>query len=244
MAGNRKLPFGYRMELGRVVVHSAEVDVVQYIFQQYILGSSYKELVDHLREQEVPYDHDKLWNKNMVARILENGKYIGQDGWPAIIAAEQFDRALEKRSSKVTPPQRTEAQKVLRRLGGGSSAAVEQTILCVLNLLAANPQQIAVPQSPPSNSSRIAELQSALDHELEQRPVNEDTVWRWNWPPRNTKESAIRSMKPNGFNGYFSGMPLWRTWMQDFSNPLSVKWRFTVKRSRSILKMDKSLKGV
>ena len=50
MAGNRKLPFGYRMELGRVVVHSAEVDVVQYIFQQYILGSSYKELVDHLRE--------------------------------------------------------------------------------------------------------------------------------------------------------------------------------------------------
>ena len=77
--------------------------MVQYIFQQYILGSSYKELVDHLREQEVPYDHDKLWNKNMVARILENGKYIGQDGWPAIIAAEQFDRALEKRSSKVTP---------------------------------------------------------------------------------------------------------------------------------------------
>jgi len=47
--------------------------------------------------------------------------------------------------------------------------------------------------------------------------------------PLNTKESAIRSMKPNGFNGYFSGMPLWRTWMQDFSNPLSVKWRFTVK---------------
>jgi len=178
MAGNRKLPFGYRMELGRVVVHSAEVDVVQYIFQQYILGSSYKELVDHLREQEVPYDHDKLWNKNMVARILENGKYIGQDGWPAIIAAEQFDRALEKRWS--------------------------------------SGQSMRTPQS----------------------------VWRWNWPPRNTKESAIRSMKPNGFNGYFSGMPLWRTWMQDFSNPLSVKWRFTVKRSRSILKMDKSLKGV
>ena len=37
MAGNRKLPFGYRMELGRVVVHSAEVDVVQYIFQQFII---------------------------------------------------------------------------------------------------------------------------------------------------------------------------------------------------------------
>ena len=175
---NRKLPFGYRMESGQVRAAEAEAEVVEMVFACYAKGASYETLVKSLNKGTVPYAPGRPWNKNMVARILENGKYIGQDGWPAIIAAEQFDRALEKRSSKVTPPQRTEAQKVLRRLGGGSSAAVEQTILCVLNLLAANPQQIAVPQSPPSNSSRIAELQSALDHELEQRPVNEDTAKR------------------------------------------------------------------
>ena len=41
MAGNRKLPFGYRMELGKIAIHPEEVPIVQHIFQQYILGASY-----------------------------------------------------------------------------------------------------------------------------------------------------------------------------------------------------------
>ena len=44
MASNRKLPFGYRMELGKVVVHQEEASAVQYIFQQYI-----RQLVDTVR---------------------------------------------------------------------------------------------------------------------------------------------------------------------------------------------------
>ena len=80
MAGNRKLPFSYRMEMGKVVMHPKEALTVQYIFQQYSLGASYSELLRHLREQDVEYDQDRLWNKNMVARILENRKYIGQPG--------------------------------------------------------------------------------------------------------------------------------------------------------------------
>lgn len=178
MAGNRKLPFGYRMKMGSVVVHPEEAEEVRYIFRQYILGASYKELLEHLREQDVPYDRDRLWNKNMVARILENRKYIGQDAWPAIISAEQYDRASEKRSSKVTPPQRTEAQKVLRRLGGRSSTEVEQAVLHTLNLLITAPQQILAAELPSANLSQITELRSALDHELEQRPVNEDDAKR------------------------------------------------------------------
>jgi hypothetical protein len=133
MAGKRKLPFGYRMELGKVVVHTEEALAVQYIFQKYILGTSYSELVKHLREQDMPYDQGRCWNKNMVARILENRKYTGQSGWPSIIDAEIFEHANEKRSSKVSPSQQTEAQKVLRRLSGGSSAEVEQTVLQLLS---------------------------------------------------------------------------------------------------------------
>ena len=176
MAGNRKLPFGYRMELGKIVIHPEEASTVQYIFQQYILGSSYTELVKYLREQDVPYDPGKLWNKNMVARILENRKYIGQPSWPSIIDADTFECANEKRSCKVSPSQLTEAQKVLRRLGGGSGPEVEQTVLYLLNTLIAESQQIAAPQSPSFAPSRVAELRSALDHELEQRPINEDAA--------------------------------------------------------------------
>ena len=76
MASNRKLPFGYRMELGKIAIHPEEAPIVQHMFQQYILGASYTELVEDLRRRDVPYNQGKLWNKNMVARILENRKYI------------------------------------------------------------------------------------------------------------------------------------------------------------------------
>lgn len=178
MAGNRKLPFGYRMELGKIVVHPKEAEMVTYIFQRYILGASYKELVEHLREQDVPYDAGKLWNKNMVARILENRKYTGKPGWPLIVDMDTFEYANEKRSSKVSPPQQTDAQKTLRRLSGESSAEVEQVVLHLLNLLIAEPQQIIAPQPMLSNPTRVSELRSALDHELEQQPINEDAAKR------------------------------------------------------------------
>jgi len=178
MAGNRKLPFGYRIEQGKIVVHPKEAEMVTYIFQQYILGASYRILVEHLREQDVSYDQGKLWNKNMVARILENVKYTGQPGWPLIIDTALFERANEKRSSKVTPPQQTDAQKALRRLAGVYSSDLEQTVLYMLNLLITEPSQIIAPQIPSANHIRIAELQSALERELEQRPVNEETAKR------------------------------------------------------------------
>ena len=178
MAANRELPFGYRMELGKIVVHPKEAEIVTYIFRQYILGASYKDLVENLRNQDMPYDQGRLWNKNMVARILENGKYTGQPGWPSIISMEMFERASEKRSSKITPSKKTDAQKVLRRLSGGSGAEVEQTVLRLLNLLIMEPQQISAPQPIPASLNRVLELRSALDHELEQQPINEDAVKR------------------------------------------------------------------
>ena len=169
MAGNRKLPFGYRMELGKIVIHPEEASTVHYIFQQYTLGASYNDLVENLRKQNVPYDQGKLWNKNMVARILENRKYTGQPGWPSIINIEVFERANEKRTNKVSPPKQTDAQKVLRRLSGEYDAESEQAVLHLLNQLIAEPQKIITPQPIPSDINRVSELQSALDHELEGR---------------------------------------------------------------------------
>ena len=108
--GNRKQPFGYEMRFGTVVIQPQEAGLVQYLFRQYILGASFQELVGTLRQQEVPYDAGKLWNKNMVARILENPRYTGGAGDPALIPPEQFQAAAEK-GAKTTPSQKTEAQK-------------------------------------------------------------------------------------------------------------------------------------
>lgn len=177
MAGNRKLPFGYRMELGEIVVHPQEASVVSDIFRQYILGASYKVLVEQLRKQAVPYDHGRLWNKNMVARILEDKRYTGAAGWPVLIAGDEYCRAVEKRSGKVAPPQITGAQKVLRRLSGGSAAKdLEKRVLRLLNRLITEPEIITAPQSAAAGSSWITELQLSLEYELGQQPVNEDAA--------------------------------------------------------------------
>ena len=40
MAGNRKLPFGYRMERGEVTEHPIEAEAVREIFQRYLAGAS------------------------------------------------------------------------------------------------------------------------------------------------------------------------------------------------------------
>ena len=75
--GNRKLPFGYKMVMGEIVVHPQEAQAVQSIYACYLAGASFNDITDHLKEKGPPYDADKPWNKNMVARILEDARYAG-----------------------------------------------------------------------------------------------------------------------------------------------------------------------
>lgn len=42
------------------------------------------------------------WNKNMVKRIIENDKYLGNDTYPQLITDDIFKRANEKRVKKAT----------------------------------------------------------------------------------------------------------------------------------------------
>ncbi len=86
------------------MVQPQEARLVQYIFQQYILGASFRELVSALRNQAVSYDSgEALEQKNMVARILENERYTGKAGYPALISSEQFETVAEKRRTKKCP---------------------------------------------------------------------------------------------------------------------------------------------
>ena len=145
MAGNRKLPFGYRMERGEITENPAEAEAVREIFQRYLAGASYAALVEHLRDAGPAYDGDKPWNKNMVARILENPKYTGNSGFPAVIPAEAFQRAQIQKKERVTPSAKTPAQKELRRLCGGNPPKyVEVQVLGILNRLTADPTLISV----------------------------------------------------------------------------------------------------
>ena len=97
--GNRKLPFGYQMRFGDVIPHSDEAEAVQKIYQNYLAGASFRQIAEGLQAQGIPYDGDKQWNKNMVARILENERYTGSGPFPALIPAELF-RSVSPRRRK------------------------------------------------------------------------------------------------------------------------------------------------
>ena len=172
--GNRKQPFGYKMALGEIIIQEAEARLVQGIFRRYIAGESLNELTEALRQQDIPYDEGRLWNKNMVARILADARYTGEKEYPKLIDKEQLIAANEKRSNKPQLPKKTEAQKVLRRLCGTPlSERVEQSVTDLLNGLANYPDRIQHQRS--STPATHPKTQEALDNALEQ-PIDEDNA--------------------------------------------------------------------
>lgn len=71
-----------------------------------------------------------------VSRILEDSRYIGEKGYPALIEPEQLRTAAEKRTARACPPQKTPAQKTLRRLcGAPPSERVEKIVTDPVNEL-------------------------------------------------------------------------------------------------------------
>lgn len=112
----------------------------------------------------------------MIARILEDERYLGKEEFPAILNDEVFRQADEKRRKKQLPSQLTETQKVLRRLSGQKVGnKIERQVLEWLNILIENPEVI---QQPPSITAqhRATKLESDLEMLLETQPVDEDTA--------------------------------------------------------------------
>lgn len=171
---NRKIPFGYRMEQGKAVIHSAEAEIVSDIFRQYTAGASYLDIVATLKVQPVLYDDERLWSKSMVARILGDRRYTGEDGFPALLDEETFQRAARKRAAKQILIQRTKTQKILRRLSGQKiGKTTEYQVLALLNHLISNPDLIQQPSETASTQAEAAKLEQELETLLEHQPIDE-----------------------------------------------------------------------
>ena len=86
MAWQRTIPFGYTMENGAIQCHPAESEAVREIYSRYLDGAAYSKIADEMMRQGIHYhQHTAEWNKHMVKRILENERYLGEKGYPAII---------------------------------------------------------------------------------------------------------------------------------------------------------------
>lgn len=170
--GNRKQPFGYHIRNGKITVNAVEAGVVKTIFADYLQGASFKKIAEKLRNQAVMYDTDKLWNKNMVARILGDRRYVGDNAYPQIISEADFTAAEVIRNGKFVPDTRTDAQKLLRKLCNQKpDELIEQQVLCIMNKLANSPDLI---QSQAENvSADTSDLQNKLEALLAIQPLDE-----------------------------------------------------------------------
>ncbi len=115
---NRKLPFGYHIQDGQIHVAEHEAEVVRIIFTRYTEHPSYGKLAAELNGQRVPYLPGKRWNKNMAARILRDGRYLGGSTYPQIITLEAFQQAQAAKpvvSGKIDRPE-SKAIRMLARI--------------------------------------------------------------------------------------------------------------------------------
>ncbi len=98
---NRMISFGYEAVNGKIVVVPTEAEIVKQIFAAYLSGRILKEIAADLTERGVVFFENKsVWNKNNVVRIIQNGKYIGENGYPTIVDKDSFEQANRKKNDK------------------------------------------------------------------------------------------------------------------------------------------------
>lgn len=98
---NRKNLYGYRIENGTLTVVPQEAEVVERAAKLYSAGTSYQAIAEVLNGDGVPYSTEAPeWNKHKVKRLLENPRYTGADGYPAILDENIFQAVQEQIRAK------------------------------------------------------------------------------------------------------------------------------------------------
>ena len=191
MMSIRRQPFGYQICGGRISVNSSEADIVKYIFRAYIGGASFNDIKSNLLNRPVAYDVDKAWNKNMIARILGDRRYVGTNVYPPILPRQEFEAAESIRSSKIQTATRSEAQRLLYKLSDKRPAVrTEADVLGIINALIHDPSLIKEPKTAPEVTETF-ELQQAFDDLLLVQPIDEVKAKRLIFQMASAQYSAI-----------------------------------------------------
>lgn len=102
MAQNRTIPYGYKIENGKLTIEPEEKHIVVRIYERYANGESYLQIAERLTALGVRYTPEKThWNKNMVARVLQNKNYLGNCKYPTIIHSELL-KSVEEQAKPYT----------------------------------------------------------------------------------------------------------------------------------------------
>ena len=191
MMSIRRQPFGYQIYGGRITVNDSEADIVRYIFRAYLGGASFNDIKLSLLNQPVSYDGDKAWNKNMIARILGDRRYVGTDVYPQILLCEEFEAAESIRTSKIQADTRSEAQRLLYKLSDKRPAVrTEADVRGIINALIHDPSLIKEQETVPEITESFG-LQQEFDDLLLVQPIDEVKAKRLIFQMASVQYSAI-----------------------------------------------------
>ena len=200
--GKRKLPFGYHIRDGQIKIKENEAQAVRMIFDCYTVGMSYSELTDKLNGQGVPYVSGKPWNKNMLARVLQDERYMGGAAYPQIITPKSFQyaKAAKPDASGTTDCAEIKDIRILARCGlchgpmrrerkdrwqcpqcMDSPAGIKDShlILCVDRLLRRLHEKLetAAPSpAAPTDDEAVRRAQDDFAHELDKPEFDESAA--------------------------------------------------------------------
>lgn len=92
------------VESGAKVIVADEATVITEVFERYCSGETFKQIADSLTERAIKFfESNSSWNKNNIARMIDDARYLGNEEYPPIISAELYSKVKtcrERRSAK------------------------------------------------------------------------------------------------------------------------------------------------
>ncbi len=114
------IPLGYKVNSEKSFVLDEELaPIVKTVFEMFVAGSNYAELIRYLNGRGVKTTKGGEFNKNSFQRILSNRRYLGKyiyqgneidGGMPRIIDDELFEQAQQKLALYAAAPARGKAK--------------------------------------------------------------------------------------------------------------------------------------
>ena len=193
---NRTLPFGYCMLDGNIRVVEDEAEIVRMIFASHAGGNSYEKLASGLNSRDIPFSPGRQWNKNAVARLLQDMRYLGNDTYPPIVAPEDFGGRNADDSGRREHPEIKDIRILTRcaACGGPVRRERQNTWRCphcmeeavhttdrrlmdsaseLLNALRRAPDMVKFTPGGNTEDQRVAELRDSFAQELAEPNFNE-----------------------------------------------------------------------
>ena len=206
MKKKRYFPFGYRMAGGQIEIVPEESSLLQNLFDNYLKGASLIKLAETAQQTGIKFrENTERWNKNMIARMLDDERYWNDNGFPPIVSKEigSAITALRKqkttsqcpiqfikkklvccicgeninRNGKNAPRIRWDCPKCGWYFGPITDNELKQAVTEKLLAVCRNPQ-VAEPDQQPTNSLSIqaARLTNEINQLLSQREVDTDRL--------------------------------------------------------------------